>query len=90
MKYNIPLKYRHLDDIENSINSCQDTKIQQLLSDLKDLIFYQMKEIRDQRAEIIAIKHKTSWKRYDRSIEDYSKETRKYVDRPDSTDTMCC
>ena len=39
-----------------------------------------MQEIRKQRAENIYIKHKYAWHRYDKPIEDYDSETRKYKD----------
>lgn len=56
-----PLKYRIL---EENIN-IQDTTIQAYIDGLKELISYQYHVIKEQRAEIIAIKHKDAWKRYD-------------------------
>lgn len=56
-----PLKYRIL---EENIN-IQDSAMQAYIDGLKELISYQYHVIKEQRAEIIAIKHKDAWKRYD-------------------------
>lgn len=65
MKNNITLKYACLDKFDAIYNNCDHQDIKQLLSDLRSLIYYQMNEIKNQRMEIIAIKHKESWKHYD-------------------------
>jgi hypothetical protein len=58
-----PLKYRVLE--EENIN-IQDPTIQAYIDGLKELISYQYHVIKEQRSEIIAIKHKEAWKRYDK------------------------
>lgn len=58
--------------------SLNDIEAANLLQDMRDTILYQMEEIRKQRAEIIYVKHKYAWQRYDRKSEDYDPLTRKY------------
>lgn len=65
MKNNIPLKYSCLDNFNTIYSNCDQQEVRQLLSDLKDLIYYQMNEIKNQRIEIVSIKHKDAWKIYD-------------------------
>jgi hypothetical protein len=81
MKKAIPLKYECLDRFEEVYKICTDEVVKKLLLDLKDLIYYQMEQIRDQRSEIIAEKHKRAWNHYDRPIEEYNTEQRKYMDK---------
>ena len=52
------------------------------IKDLYNLIDYQSKTIWQQRKEIIAIKHKEAWKRYDKPEQDYDPSTRKFIDKP--------
>lgn len=65
-----PLKYACFQpEVRNvMIEKCTDPIIKQHLEDLYDLIFYQMKEIDDQRAKIIATKSNNSWKQYDTPV----------------------
>lgn len=65
MKNNIPLKYACLDKFDSIYNNCDQENVRQLLSDLRTLVYYQMNEIKNQRMEIISVKHKDSWKQYD-------------------------
>jgi hypothetical protein len=66
MKETAPLKYNCLDGLSDKIKSCSDPKIASLLIDMYDLIIYQMNQIKEQRIEIIGLKHKEAWKRYDK------------------------
>lgn len=53
-------------EIRNAmLESCTDDSIRKHLHDLYDLIFYQMKEMDQQRAKIIAMQHNNAWKQYD-------------------------
>lgn len=65
MSNNIVLKYQCLDHFDEIVNELKDNqKMCNYLLDLRELIFYQMNEIKNQRSEIIAIKHKIAWKHY--------------------------
>jgi hypothetical protein len=70
--------YRFMDNFLPLYDSVTDEEIKSLLLEMRDTILYQMQEIRKQRAENIYIKHKYSWRRYDKSMEDYDPTTRKY------------
>lgn len=68
MKKPIP-KYHFLDNINDFLQKYHDdATLIELITNLKELILYQMIEIRDQRSEIIALKHQSAWKRYDKTI----------------------
>jgi len=90
MHKHIPLKYECLDIFEEIYKACNEDSTKKLLIDLRDLIYYQMGQIRDQRSEIIAEKHKKAWSHYDRPIEEYNAEQRKYIDRPDKSGNISC
>lgn len=85
-KNNITLKYECLNDFENITNSCSDQNIKNLLYQLRDLIFYQMNEIKNQRMKIIAYEHKESWKRYDLPETNFKVD----VDKPPKSGNMSC
>jgi hypothetical protein len=90
MKHHIPLKYECLDDFGKVYQLCEQQEVKNLLLDLRELIQYQMEQIRDQRTEIISFKHKNAWKHYDRPIDEYNTETRSYVDKPAKSGNMSC
>ena len=73
----IPI-YKFMDNFLLLYDSITDEEVKSLLLEMKEIIFYQMQEIRKQRAENIYIKHKYAWRRYDKPIEDYDPTTRKY------------
>lgn len=79
-----------MDDIPEIIKQCNNQKAIDLINNMQELIFYQMQEIRDQRTEIISIKHKQSWTHYDKPIDQYDPSTRKYVDKPPKSGNMSC
>jgi hypothetical protein len=60
------------------------------IQELYELINYQKDIIKQQRVEIIGLKHKDAWKRYDKPFENYDPKTRKYSDRPEKTDNTSC
>jgi hypothetical protein len=90
MKEHIPLKYECLDRYLETLSKCKDDEIKFLLIDMFDLIRYQMTQITDQRMVIIGLKHKESWKHYDRPIEEYDTEKRSYIDKPAKSGNMSC
>jgi hypothetical protein len=90
MKQHIPLKYECLNGLSDKIKSCSDDSIAKLLIEMYDLIIYQMNEIKEQRMEIIAFKHRAAWKHYDRPMDQYDTEKRVYVDKPPKSGNMSC
>jgi len=90
MRERLEHKYDCLNKIESVIKNCTDNEAVNLLLDLRELIFYQMYEIRDQRIDIISMKHQEAWKHYDKPIDSYDPSTRKYVDKPSKSGNMSC
>lgn len=90
MKEHIPLKYECLDKYGTILLKCQDKEVKQLLVQMFDLITYQMEQIRDQRMEVVALKHKAAWTHYDRPLDQYDPEQRKYIDKPPKSGNMSC
>ena len=73
-------EYKFMDNFLALYDSANDQKIKELLVDMRDTILYQMNEIRKLRSEVIYVKHKYAWQRYDKSIDDYDSTTRRYKD----------
>jgi hypothetical protein len=73
-------RYRFMDNFLPLYDMVENQEVKDLLIEMRDTILYQMEEIRKQRAENIYVKHKYAWQRYDKPIEDYDSETRKYKD----------
>lgn len=83
MKEKIPLKYECLDRLGEVIKKCSDDDAVQLLKEMFDLIVYQMNEIKNQRIEIVSMKHQRSWKHHE-------KKDLTTVDNPPKSDKMIC
>ena len=64
----ISLKYACIDRMPEVIKKCVDDDAKCLINELHDLIIYQINTIKHQRLEIISLKHKEAWKRYDKDI----------------------
>jgi len=90
MKEHIPLKYECLDRFPEVVKNCTDDSAAKLLIEMFDLIRYQMEEITQQRMKIVAFKHEKAWKHYDRPMEEYDTEQRRYVDKPAKSGNMSC
>lgn len=60
------LKYDIFLSLEQACNKTSDSELIQYMKDLYELILYQKNIIKEQRVEIIALKHKEAWKRYDK------------------------
>ena len=90
MKEHIPLKYECLDRFTDIVKNCTDDPAAKLLIEMFDLIRYQMEEIKNQRIEIIAYKHQKAWTHYDRPLNEYDTEQRKYIDKPEKSGNMSC
>lgn len=87
-EFDIILKYEPMN--ENNINKIltqyKHDDILLYIKQLWNLIEYQRKTIAEQTKQIVAIKHKTAWKRYDKDENVNSQ----YLDKPKRTDTMGC
>lgn len=70
--------YRFMDNFLPLYDSLNDDAVKDLLVEMRDTILYQMNEIRKLRSEVIYVKHKYAWRRYDKPMEDYDPKTRKY------------
>lgn len=90
MTKNITLKYNCLDKYQEVLSRCKDEEAKTLLVEMFDLIRYQMAQITDQRMEIIAFKHKKAWGHYDRPLDQYDVEKRKYIEKPEKSDNISC
>lgn len=86
----IPLKYHCLDRFDEITSFCDNDKVKTLLNELRELVFYQMNEIKNQRIEIISLKHKSSWKHYDKPDLPIDHDKKSTIDKPKRTDTMGC
>lgn len=72
--------YRFMDNYSRIYSQCSDQEVKDLLEEMRDTLLYQMDEIHNQRKQIIYVKHKYAWKRYDRDYSEYDPATRKYKD----------
>lgn len=91
MKERLNHQYDCLNKIDHILKTCDNKETINFILDLRELIFYQMHEIRNQRIEIIAMKHKNAWAHYDRPDSDYNTNTRSYTDinKPSSDKFLC-
>ena len=82
--YDMTLKYKPMDlsTVNEILTKYKNDPVLDYIKDLYNLIDYQSKVIWQQRKEIIAIKHKEAWKRYDKPEQDYDPSTRKFIDKP--------
>lgn len=71
-------KYRFMDNFYSVYSKCKDQETKDLLQEMRDTLLYQMDEIHNQRKQIIYVKHKYAWKRYDRDDSEYDTTTRRY------------
>lgn len=91
-EFDLTLKYEPMN--ENAINKIlvqyKRDEILDYIKKLWNLIDYQRKTISEQTKQIVAIKHKIAWKRYDKPIDQYDESTRTYVDKPPKSGNMSC
>ena len=82
--HDMTLKYKPMDlsTVNEVLTKYKNNPVLDYIKDLYNLIDYQSKVIWQQRKEIIAIKHKEAWKRYDKPEQDYDPSTRKFIDKP--------
>lgn len=86
MKEKIPLKYECLDKFPDAVKNCKDDEMAKLLIEMFDLIAYQMNQIKEQRIEIVGLKHQQAWKRYDLPADRFVSS----VDKPPKSGNMSC
>lgn len=61
MKDHSALKYECLDRFNHTVTNCKDNEASKLLIEMFNLIAYQMNQIKEQRIEIVGLKHKLIW-----------------------------
>jgi len=87
-EFDLTLKYEPMS--ENSVNRIltqyKHDEILNYIKELWNLIDYQRKMINDQTKQIVAIKHKIAWKRYDKDDIVFTE----HLDKPKRHDTMGC
>ena len=83
-KDKLPLKYACVQPDVKKYMATFEKEVPKILwnhiEDLYVLINHQMKQQLHQESQIIAIKHLEAFKRYDRPLDDYDPDTRKYKD----------
>lgn len=90
--YDMRLKYEPMNPVivNDILTRYKNHPSLDYIKELYKIIDYQKQIIWEQRKEIIAIKHKQAWQRYDKNPADYDVHTRQYVDKPKRSDTMGC
>lgn len=87
-KFNIQLKYNPMSEftINKILTQYKNDEIINYIKELWNLIDYQRKLISDSNKEIVALKHKEAWKRYDLSDEKFKKP----IDKSSKSGNMSC
>ena len=88
MSWDGKFKYEPMspDKIKLIMEAYKHEQVYDYIMELYELINYQKDMINQQRVEIIALKHKEAWKRYDKN-DAISTQT---LDKPKRSDTMGC
>jgi hypothetical protein len=86
--YDMTLKYEPMNSskINNILSQYKNDEVLSYIKELWNLIDYQRKIISKQTQEIVAIKHKVVWKRYEKGDSVFTE----HLDKPQRTDTMSC
>jgi|688.fasta_scaffold83292_8 hypothetical protein len=92
MSWDGKFKYEPMspDKVKLIMEAYKNEQVYDYIMELYELVNYQKDIINQQRVQIIALKHKEAWKHYDRPLDQYNTEQRKYVDRPDKSGNMSC
>lgn len=87
-EFDIKLKYEPMNSstINNILTQYKNDEVLNYIKQLWDLIDYQRKVMVDQTKEIVAIKHKVAWKRYDPNESVFTD----HLNKPKRTDNMGC
>lgn len=88
MSWDGKFKYEPMspDKVKTIMDAYKNEQVYDYIMELYELIHYQKDMINQQRLEIIALKHKEAWKRYD-SIDAKSESG---VDKPPKSGKMVC
>lgn len=87
-EFDLTIKYEPMSEanVNRILTQYKHDNILNYIKELWNLIDYQRKMIADQTKQIVAIKHKVSWKRYDKDDSVFTQ----HLDKPPRTDTMGC
>jgi len=87
-KFDIVLKYEPMSSstINTVLIKYKNDEVLDYIKELWNLIDYQRKVLNEQTQQIVALKHKESWKRYDRPDQSFKVS----VDKPPKSDNMSC
>lgn len=88
MSWDKNFKYEPMspDKVKLIMEAYKNEQVYDYIMELYELINYQKDMIKQQRVEIIALKHKEAWKRYDLPESRFTDEANK----PQRTDSMGC
>ena len=88
MSWDGKFKYEPMspDKVKLIMEAYKHEQVYDYILELYELINYQKEIINQQRIEIIGLKHKEAWKRYDLPDQSFKVS----VDKPKRTDTMGC
>lgn len=77
-------------EIRQYISSIESpSEVKDHINDLYELIFYQMKRISNQEADLVAIKHKSAWQHYDKCLDQYDKSQRRFLSQQELEARKC-
>lgn len=87
-EFDLTLKYEPMSEanVNRILTQYKHDDVLNYIKELWNLIDYQRKMIADQTKQIVAIKHKVAWKRYDKDDSVFTQR----LDKPKRTDTMGC
>lgn len=87
-EFDLTFKYEPMSSstINRILTQYKNDDILTYIKELWDLIDYQRKIIAEQTKDIVAIKHKIAWKRYDKDESIFTQ----HLDKPKRNDTMGC
>jgi hypothetical protein len=88
MSWDEKFKYAPMspDKVKTIMEAYKHEQVYDYILELYELINYQKDMINQQRVDIISLKHKEAWKRYDKNDPAQIDS----VDKPKRTDTMGC
>lgn len=88
MSWDGKFKYEPMspDKVKLIMEAYKNEQVYDYIMELYELVNYQKDMINKQRIEIIALKHKEAWKRYDLPESKFTE----HLDRPKRTDNIGC
>lgn len=87
-EFELTLKYEPMSSstVNKILTQYKDNEVLNYIKELWDLIDYQRKLVSEQTKQLVAMKHKVAWKRYDKDDSVFTQ----HLDKPPRTDTMGC